>query len=460
MGVPYTFGTATTSIPLSNLDANFNTPVTLGNTTVGLGNTVTTVGNLTLTNVTITSGTINAAVVDSGYVANSVVYADSSGVLTAGSANLVFTGTNLGIGTASPATRLDVRCVSDVTQDIAYFSRPDAAVRAKIALDGSGIINFGTSTNHPLAFLSNNTERMRIDSSGSLLVGQTTAAVETGSIVTAKNLEITRTVDSDGAALGQLSWVNNTNAGAGSGTSFVKDVACIKGIMDGTGNNSGGYITFETKADAGSRAERMRITSTGYFKASNNGTYVDVTASGDYHELYNTASNWVVWARNTAASNPYCFRANYSGATPNNTGNQFLYCDDSTALRAEIRSNGGLANYSANNSNLSDRREKTNFAPAKNYLDIICAIPVQTFNYIDQNLEEDDGLTLGVIAQDVQAVAPELVMESNWASKDEPEKMRLSIYQTDLQYALMKAIQELKAELDSVKAELQTLKGN
>ena len=69
-------------------------------------------------------------------------------------------------------------------------------------------------------------------------------------------------------------------------------------------------------------------------------------------------------------------------------------------------------------------------------------------------------MTLGVIAQDVQAVAPELVMESNWAAKDQPEKMRLSIYQTDLQYALMKSIQELKAELDSVKAELKTLKGN
>ena len=108
---------------------------------------------------------------------------------------------------------------------------------------------------------------------------------------------------------------------------------------------------------------------------------------------------------------------------------------------------------------LSDQREKTNIELAGNYLDKICAIPVKTFNYIDQNMEEDGGLNLGVIAQDVQEVAPELVSESNWASKDEPEKLRLSIYQTDLQYALMKSIQELKAIVDAQQQEINALKG-
>ena len=60
-GVPFIFGNATTSIPLSNLDANFNTGLTIGNTTVGLGNTVTTLGNVTLNNVTINSGTSNVS---------------------------------------------------------------------------------------------------------------------------------------------------------------------------------------------------------------------------------------------------------------------------------------------------------------------------------------------------------------------------------------------------------------
>jgi hypothetical protein len=156
--------------------------------------------------------------------------------------------------------------------------------------------------------------------------------------------------------------------------------------------------------------------------------------------------------RNTQASTPAGLQITYTAAAPNNTASQFLYCNDTGTQRAEIRSNGGIANYSANDVNLSDRREKTNFAPAKSYLDTICAIPVQTFNYIDQS-KDDPGLTLGVVAQDVQAVAPELVMESNWGTAEEP-KVRLSIYQTDLQYALMKCIQEQQALITDLRARL------
>jgi hypothetical protein len=66
---------------------------------------------------------------------------------------------NVGIGTSSPGAKLSV---SDGT--VALITSPYAA-------GSTGY--FGTSTNHSLAFLSNNTERMRIDSSGNLLVGTT-----------------------------------------------------------------------------------------------------------------------------------------------------------------------------------------------------------------------------------------------------------------------------------------------
>lgn len=227
--------------------------------------------------------------------------------------------------------------------------------------------------------------------------------------------------------------------------------------VSGTGGASnGGLIAFyvnpstaKTAGDAFTPTEVGRFTANGYFKASNNGTYSGATAPS--HEFRTTVDGNYTLTVTSSASSPFGFYVGYPSASPNNTTNRFIDCEDSSALRFQVRSNGGIANYSANNVNLSDRREKTNFAPATSYLDKICAIPVQTFNYIDQNMEDDGGLTLGVVAQDVQAVAPELVAESNWGTEETP-KMRLSIYQTDLQYALMKALQELKAEFDAYKA--------
>ena len=203
-----------------------------------------------------------------------------------------------------------------------------------------------------------------------------------------------------------------------------------------------------------SGTERARITSSGNLlvgvTSTGGGGGSIVSRSGDGAQVFQM--------QHTGSSDPYGTFINYLNSTPNGSGNNFIQCNDSAALRMSVRSNGGITNYSANDANLSDRREKTNFAPAKSYLDVICAIPVQTFNYIDQNMEEDGGLTLGVVAQDVQAVAPEMVMESNWGTQEDP-KMRLSIYQTDLQYALMKSIQELKAIVDAQGAEIAALKG-
>ncbi len=200
--------------------------------------------------------------------------------------------------------------------------------------------------------------------------------------------------------------------------------------------------------------ECARFTSSGYFKASNTGTYLNST--GTYSEFYQTADDVSLLV--TAAASSLTQGCNgvqiyYPNATPNSTTATYLYCSDASAQRAAIRSNGGIANFQANDLNLSDRREKHDFAPAKRYLDVVCAIPVQTFKYIDQT---DDEPTLGVVAQDVQAVAPELVSESNWGTADEP-KLRLSVYQTDLQYALMKAIQDLAADNQQLRARVEAL---
>jgi hypothetical protein len=89
MAVPYTFANATSAIPLSQLDSNFATAVTIGNVAIQLGNTATTLSNLSLANVTITSSSIAV-----GSTANAVVYAPTTSTL-ATNANLKFDGTNV-----------------------------------------------------------------------------------------------------------------------------------------------------------------------------------------------------------------------------------------------------------------------------------------------------------------------------------------------------------------------------
>ena len=203
----------------------------------------------------------------------------------------------------------------------------------------------------------------------------------------------------------------------------------------------------------GGSTERMRIDSSG-------NVLIGTTTNTDNFKnavIFTGSAVNGLEVKNTAASGGPTFLYLYDSAQTVNTAVDCAKYTDSTAVRWVLRKNGGLANYQANNANLSDAREKTNVELAGSYLEKICSIPVKTFNYIDQNLEEDGGLTLGVIAQEVQAVAPELVAESDWSVQKDGSKMRLSIYQTDLQYALMKSIQELKATIDAQAARIAAL---
>ena len=153
MAVPYTFGTATAAIPLSQLDSNFATAITLGNTAVYLGNTTTSIGNLTLTNVTISSGsvtitdtTVSGNVTLSGGTANGVAYLNGSKVLTTGSA-LTFDGTNF-LTTGSATGTAFIPSGSTVPTNGMYLP-----------------------TTNSVAWSTNTTERMRLDASGNVGIG-------------------------------------------------------------------------------------------------------------------------------------------------------------------------------------------------------------------------------------------------------------------------------------------------
>jgi hypothetical protein len=114
---------------------------------------------------------------------------------------------NVGIGTSSPSFKLDVQGNSAVTATFVR-SRNNDATSASFAGYGcstgegvnaewysySSANTFGTKTNHPQLFITNNTEAMRIDTSGNLLVGKTTTSLGTaGFVASATGMTATNT---------------------------------------------------------------------------------------------------------------------------------------------------------------------------------------------------------------------------------------------------------------------------
>lgn len=253
------------------------------------------------------------------------------------------------------------------------------------------------------------------------------------------------TAVTDGDRLGMLRF-----AGA-DGTSATVRAAEIYAEVDTTPgtNDMPGRLVFATTPDGSATpSERARITSGGYFKASNDGTYYGSTSS--YHELRTTNNTNIAKCVNTNAS-PQGINIHYTGATPNSTGSDFVYCEDSTGPRATFRSNGGLVNYQANDANLSDARTKRDVKPLGSMWDKFKALEIVTFKYNDQTHDDDN---IGVIAQQVEAVAPEFVDVDGFGETPADGVPLKTIYTTDLYHAAIKALQEAMARIEALEARL------
>ena len=216
------------------------------------------------------------------------------------------------------------------------------------------------------------------------------------------------------------------------------------------GVNSGATI-FENNG-----SERMRITSGGYLKASNWGSYF--YSSNGFHSFDQSVSDWTAGFVNYQNSgNSYGIIINYPRNAPNNGGNEFFYCADSSGVRAIIKSNGGFVNYQANDGNLSDIRTKKDIIPLESYWDKFKAIEIVKFKYKDQT---HDDYNIGVIAQQVESVAPEFVDVEGFNKDNVPEDgiPLKTIYTADLHHTTIKVLQEAMIKIETLETELTELK--
>jgi len=111
-------------------------------------------------------------------------------------------------------------------------------------------------------------------------------------------------------------------------------------------------------------------------------------------------------------------------------------------------------------STTSDQRLKKNIVDNTEGLSIISQIRVRNFEYRTaeevtelpaHSVIDKQGVQLGVIAQELQEVCSDCVKEESTGV--------LSVNSDNLTWHMVNAIKDLKAELDTVKAELAALKG-
>lgn len=147
------------------------------------------------------------------------------------------------------------------------------------------------------------TERMRIDSSGRVLIGNTSTYSFSG---ISPNLQVTddsiTNVDADGGTLalfGNSAFAINSGAGLAFGytynTGLYVSGARVRGAKENaTAGNYAGYLGFDTRANGGNFTEKMRIDSAGNVGIGT--TTPDIySQGGKMFTVSNTATNSYSW---------------------------------------------------------------------------------------------------------------------------------------------------------------------
>ena len=113
-----------------------------------------------------------------------------------------------------------------------------------------------------------------------------------------------------------------------------------------------------------------------------------------------------------------------------------------------------MANYQANDVNLSDQRVKTDIKPLGSMWDKFKAIEIVTFKYNDQSHDDDN---IGVIAQQVESVAPEFIDVDCFGETPEDGVPLKTVYTTDMYHAAIKALQEAMTRIEQLEAKVAAL---
>ena len=397
---------------------------------------VTEAGTQTLTNKTLTSPVIGTVI--GGTTASSTLTLKStSGVGTTDSiafkvgnngattAMTVTTAGNVGIGVTTAAAKLDVGG--------SIYSRPGntagaiAILTADATSGANGIslsAGFASGGYGPLNFLTSNSTSMTILANGNVGIGTTFPGY---------SLDVNGMIGSKGGALATRS----SSATSGFVYNNIYDAAGNAAILCGSYSDTANAYRndYHIFASVGAATEYMRISSAG-------DVIVGAIASLNSARLtiVNASGNGIVVRNSTATAGLY-----WNTSYVDSSNNLYIINPSSTGV---VLYNGATA-WTAN----SDERLKDIIAPITSALAGVQSLRAVRYSWKSDNAKVPH---VGLIAQDVQKVLPEVVNSARLPqSADETEY--LGVAYTEVIPLLVAAIQELSTKNDALEARLAKL---
>jgi len=397
-----------------------------------------------------------ASIINATTSSGVAVSGDTSGVLqlaTNGGTTAVTidTSQNVGIGTTSPAYRLDVsgqaRVSSGSLASAAILTSTSTGGTA-INIQNSGTVNCllggynsitgsGNATDimlsanqGALAFGTNGvTERMRISSAGNVGIGTTSPQSQfhiSRSSPGAYNAAIIENASATGYA--QLLYYIN------GGTNGIATVAYAPGIFFTLGpssNDTTTPIVFQNN----NATERMRIDTSGNVLV---GTTTSGVANGGFQ----------VQIAGNGAGKPAVASSGATAAAGDVTW--MVYSTTAAQYQFYVNYAGTVFARSTSITGLSDASEKENIKDLETGIDTVMALKPRRFDWKNGSVKN----VAGFIAQEVETVLPDLVEEY----KIDDENLKKGLKMGDMIPTLVKAIQEQQALITTLQTQVAELK--
>jgi len=291
-------------------------------------------------------------------------------------------------------------------------------------------------------------EALRIDSSRNVLVGKSTLEYSSNAGVILRNDGLLSAVRSAGNVCnfsrlsndGELIQLNRDGTHIGSIGTEGGDLTIGTGDTGLQFGDGGDYIRpWNTTTNAArDAAVDLGVSTTRFKDLRLSGTaYVDTVLAGK------TSENSAV-AGGELHPEGTLFLTRSSGNT--------YHLHDTVGYKWYVNANGGVYNYSGNNVNLSDEREKKNIETLGSQWDVLKKWSLKKFHYNADN--DNDPKKYGVIAQDVEIHNPEVVTE--FQSTD--DETRKAVREQSMMWMAIKALQEAQIRIETLEAEVEALK--